>query len=77
MPPPVVSPLVYVNMRDVEGQYFDVFRITARPIGLFGGFQARCVFHAKSRSTECKKMVPMLGHEESDRIDALELLCWW
>ena len=76
-PPSALAPLVDVKMDDAQGKYSNVFRITPRPIGFFGGFQARCVFHAKSTSTDCKKDVPMLGPKESDRVDALELLCWW
>eukprot|EP00971_Amphidinium_carterae_P150434 2982443-Amphidinium_carterae.2 len=50
---------------------FGVFRITpkqpdasapAKSRATFGGYQASCPFHAKSRKTRCKKKISLPSH---------------
>ena len=61
--------------------YFACFRMTPKAPqqggGRFGGYEAQCPFHRKSRQTACKKWSGLQGPLEAHRRDALRRLHLW
>ena len=63
-------------------RHFGCFRITPkRPkvgdTNRFGGYEASCPFHAKSKRTGCKKFCPLAGPGPEDHAAVLLKLKWW
>lgn len=50
---------------------------SAKSGGGFGGYEARCPFHARNAKTGCKKFINVGGPEESDRARARLVAKWW
>ncbi len=57
------------------------FRLTAKQAGgtngEFGGYQARCPFHRKNASTDCKRYLRLKDGSREERLLVLRQLMWW
>lgn len=60
---------------------FGVFRITpkqpGRVAGLYGGYQADCKFHKKSKVTGCRRFITLPDNTVQSRRAVLRRLMWW
>ena len=77
--PPVVS-FDAALIRDFQSGWWSSFRITlvkARDVSPFGGYEATCKWHARSRQTKCKKTLILSGDNERDHEVCVRRLAWW
>ena len=53
------------------------FRITPKTRSGFGGFQARCPWHRKNASTDCKKFISLSGPSRLHQLECIRRLLTW